>query len=105
MAIYMENEGSLAILENVNGFDWDEANVSKNWQRYNVTHLECEAIFFNEPLIIISDEAHSNVEDRYYALRKTDLDRFLFVVFTIRGDKIRVISARDMSRKERKYYP
>ena len=86
------------------GFDWDPGNRDKNWLGHNVTTPECEQIFFNEPLVVASDSKHSQVEDRYYALGRTSVDRRMFVVFTMRGTLIRVISARDMSRKERRVY-
>jgi uncharacterized protein len=86
------------------GFDWDPGNRNKNWLGHSVTTTECEQIFFNEPLVVASDSKHSQVEDRYYALGRTSADRGLFVVFTMRGRLIRVISARDMSRKERRIY-
>ncbi len=92
------------IFEKVTGFDWDEANVGKNWEKHQVSPFECEEVFFNEPLVVEPDTAHSKSEDRYYALGRTNDHRYLFVVFTIRKDKIRVISARDMSKKERGYY-
>ena len=65
---------------------------------------ECEQIFFNRSLVAAPDLKHSQVEDRYYALGQTDAGRDLFVVFTIRRSLIRVISARDMNRKEKKEY-
>jgi len=65
---------------------------------------ECEQVFFNRPLLVVPDEAHSNTEPRFYVLGQTDAARQLFMVFTIRGALIRVISARDMSRKDRKVY-
>jgi len=86
------------------GFEWDDANFFKNWEKHKVTAPECEQIFFNQPLIAAKDEKHSRKESRYYALGHTQFGRHLFVVFTIRKDRIRVISARDMSRKERKVY-
>jgi uncharacterized DUF497 family protein len=86
------------------GFDWDPGNRDKNWLGHNVTTTECEQVFFNEPLVVASDSKHSQVEDRYYALGRTSVDRRMFVVFTMRGTLIRVISARDMSRKERRVY-
>ncbi|MBU0700608.1 BrnT family toxin [bacterium] len=86
------------------GFEWDEGNINKNWEKHKVTHIECEEIFFKEPLIVQQDTTHSILEERYFALGKTDKDRLLFVIFTIRGDKIRVISARDMNKKERRCY-
>ena len=88
----------------VTGFDWDEGNLLKNWEKHGVTHLEAEQIFFNEPLIVGEDGKHSRKELRWYGLGSTDTKRLLMVVFTLRGNKLRVISARDMSRKERKVY-
>jgi uncharacterized protein len=91
-------------LKNCVGFQWDDANVDKNWLKHGVTPAECEQIFFNQPLLIENDERHSQEEDRYYALGQTDAGRLLFVVFTVREMHIRPVSARDMSRKERKAY-
>ena len=88
----------------VTGFDWDEGNLEKNWFRHGVSPLECEEVFFNQPLIVAPDERHSQKEDRFFSLGRTDRDRYLFVVFTLRGRKIRIISARDMNKKERKVY-
>ena len=86
------------------GFDWDEGNLLKNWERHGVTAAESEQVFFNRPFLALSDEYHSVGEDRFFLLGKTDSDRHLFLAFTIRVDLIRVISARDMSRKERRSY-
>jgi len=85
-------------------FQWDKGNIDKNWLTHGVSSLECEQIFFNLPLIAYEDTEHSQSEKRYYALGKTDADRFLFIVFTIRKKQIRVISARDMNKKERQVY-
>ncbi len=97
----MEWPDSLAQRE---GFQWDAGNSAKIWQRHAVAPAECEELFFNSPLVVGSDEEHSGVEDRLYALGQTDTGRLLFAVFTLRGRLIRVISARDMSRKERRIY-
>ena len=86
------------------GFDWDPGNRDKNWLGHDVTTAECEQVFFSEPLVVFSDAKHSQAEDRFYALGRTSADRRLFVVFTMRGTLVRVISARDMSRKERRLY-
>ena len=86
------------------GFEWDAANSSKIRERHQVTPTECEEVFFNHPLVIGQDEKHSEVEERLYALGQSDTARLLFVVFTIRGPLVRVISARGMSRKERMVY-
>lgn len=92
------------ILSISDGFEWDEGNIKKNWEKHRVSHIECEETFFNSPLIVKQDESHSTSEDRYFVLGRTDTDRLLFIVFTMRGHKIRIISARDMNRKERKVY-
>jgi len=86
------------------GFQWDDGNSEKNWIVHQVRKSECEQVFFNQPLIIGNDEKHSAVESRYYVLGQTDDSRRLFIVCTIRSELIRVISARDMSKKEREVY-
>ncbi|MGH2582695.1 MAG: BrnT family toxin [Anaerolineales bacterium] len=91
-------------LGGVVGFEWGESNREKNWEKHGVSASECEEVFFNLPLILREDIAHSQNEPRYYALGQTGMGRGLFIVFTICRDKVRVISARGMSRKERKIY-
>ena len=86
------------------GFEWDEHNAGKNWYKHRVNPQEAEQIFFNKPLCLEEDEGHSKSELRLYALGQTDEGRFLFVAFTVRENLIRVISARPMSKKERKEY-
>ena len=88
----------------VSGFEWDTGNSDKNWKRHKVSNGECEEVFFNLPLLVEHDPKHSQVENRYYVLGQTNSGRRLFVVFTLRGDQIRIVSARDMSRRERKIY-
>ena len=85
-------------------FEWDDGNREKNWAQHRVSTAECEEVFFNVPLVVEKDVRHSDSEPRYYVLGQTNAGRRLFVVLTIRGERIRVISARDMSRQERKEY-
>ncbi len=87
-------------------FDWDEGNSRKSIEKHKVIQSEAEQIFFNQPLLLLEDSIHSHKEVRYHALGKTDDDRLLHVTFTLRakGTLIRVISARDMHRKERTNY-
>ncbi len=85
-------------------FDWDNGNLSKNYEKHNVTWQEAENIFNNEPITVEDDEVHSASEKRYSALGKTQKGRKLFVVFTLRNSKVRIISARDMNKKERIIY-
>lgn len=86
------------------GFQWDAGNSPKIWERHCVTPTECEELFLNRPIVVGEDETHSELERRVYALGQTDAGRQLFVAFTLRGHLIRVISARDMSRRERRVY-
>jgi uncharacterized DUF497 family protein len=92
------------ILENCTGFEWDQGNLTKNWDQLDVSNGECEQIFFNRPLIIKRNKEHSKNENRYYVLGRTNLKRLLFAVFTVRNDKIRIISARDMTDAEIERY-
>jgi len=95
---------SYEIIKRCVGFQWDAGNSKKNWISHQVTKSECEQIFFNQPLIFGNDDKHSEIEQRYFSLGQTDDGRFLFIVSTIRENLIRVISARDMSKKEREVY-
>lgn len=91
-------------LEGCIGFEWDEANARKNWDRHRVTPEEAEDVFFHEPLVVRSDLRHSKKEKRYYALGRTNAERRLFLAFTVRRGRIRVISVRDMNQNERVIY-
>jgi uncharacterized DUF497 family protein len=86
----------------ITGFEWDEGNSTKNWEMHRVSQAEAEQVFFTQPLRIARDWEHSAGEERYAALGQTFAGRRLTIVFTLRGSLIRVISARDMSRRERR---
>lgn len=94
----------IELLERCESFQWDKGNSRKNWLRHQVTDAECEQVFFNKPLIVADDAKHSQTEKRWYVLGRTDSNRLLFVVFTIRRNLIRVISARDMNKKGKSIY-
>ena len=91
-------------LSQCRGFQWDEGNAEKNLVQHKVSRGEAEQVFFNRPLVVVAGEQHTEFTRRYYALGQTDTRRLLFIVFTIRDDLIRVISARPMSRRERRVY-
>jgi uncharacterized protein len=93
----------LELLAQCEGFDWDDGNIGKNWAKHRAD-WECEEVFFNRPLALSSDSAHSGSEPRYYALGETDRGRWLSVSFTIRRGLIRAISVRDMNARERRIY-
>ena len=92
-------------LERITGFDWDDGNARKN-DKHGVGQAQAEEIFFNQPLLMLDDLLHGEQDARHYALGKTLDGRLLHVSFTLRGGGtlIRVISARDMHRKERSVY-
>lgn len=81
-------------------FEWDKGNKDKNWLKHKVKNEECEEIFFDKKKKILKDVLHSGKEKRFIILGKTKKERLLFVVFTIRNKKVRVISARDVNKKE-----
>ena len=87
------------------GFDWDDGNARKSLGKHSVPPAEAEQVFASEPLLA-ADFKHSQEEVRYQALGETIEGRRLHVTFTLRDDgrKIRVISARDMNRKEKANY-
>lgn len=92
------------ILRRCTGFDWDDGNSDKNWEKHRVSDAEGEQVFFNRPLLVRGDSAHSETEKRFFVLGRTNAGRKLFVAFTVRHDLIRVISARDMTRREAQEY-
>jgi uncharacterized protein len=93
-------------LDRVAGFDWDDGNRRKSADKHDVSQADAESVFFNDPLIVVGDAKHSATEQRFDALGKTAQNRLLHITFTLRqnGTMVRVISARDMHRKERKVY-
>ena len=93
-------------LTEAEGFQWDKGSARKSEAKHSVSQAEAEQMFFNDPLLIMTDEKHSAGEARFHALGLTDAGRRLHITFTLRDEAklIRVISARDMSRKERAYY-
>lgn len=94
----------MRVLSEPLSFEWDAGNTNKNLEKHLVTNQEAEEVFINEPLVVITDVKHSTTESRFQALGKTNKNRLLFLSFTIRNNKIRIISIRDMNKKEKKEY-
>ena len=90
----------------VSGFEWDAGNERKSANKHGVSQGEAEQVFFNQPLLLLEDDRHSVMEPRFHALGATNEGRLLHITFTLRRDDtlIRVISTRDMHRKERAVY-
>lgn len=89
------NDDIATLLGSCEGFEWDDGNQDKNERKHEVTAREAEEVFFNQPQVLFSDTKHSNQEERYGILGITHAGRSLAVFFTIRHNRIRVISARD----------
>jgi len=85
-------------------FIWDGSNKDKNWIKHKVTNQECEEIFSDRDKRIYKDRLHSEKEKRFILLGRTKKERLLYTVFTIRNKKIRIISSRDVNKKEVKLY-
>lgn len=85
-------------------FDWDEGNREKNWIKHRVMMEECEQVFVNIPLLIIDDPGHSGREQRFAGFGRTNNGRLLLIIFTWRVGQIRIISARNQDKKERRQY-
>ena len=92
----------MIILPELYKFDWDKGNSGKNLKKHSVTDTECEEVFFDENKIQFKDILHSNKEERFILLGETKELRLVFVIYTPRDGKIRVVSARDVNKKERK---
>jgi len=89
----------MRVLEDNFEFDWDRGNIGKN-KKHDVEDKEAEEVFFNGYKFIFKDKLHSKKEERLRILGKTKRGRLLFVVFTKRRKRIRIISARDINKKE-----
>lgn len=85
-------------------FEWDSGNIDKNFKSHQVSCQENEEVFANQPLLVVNDVKHSIKEKRYHVLGRTNTNRQLFLSITVRNQKVRIISVRNMSRKEKKEY-
>lgn len=95
----------MKILPKPLAFEWDEGNINKNLKKHGISDKASEEIFTNQPLLVSLDKKHSTLQElRYHALGKTNKNTVLFISFTVRDDKVRIISARKANKKERKVY-
>jgi hypothetical protein len=92
------------VFAGLEGFEWDAGNSDKNWLRHGVRQTEAEQALLNTPVVVEATTKHGSSEPRFVALGRTDTGRFLTLVFTVRARRIRVISARAMSKAERRIY-
>lgn len=91
-------------LNKITGFEWDKGNFDKSYQKHGITPNEAEEVFLDENMLYLEDIEHSKQEERFEAIGKIIVGNILFLAFTIRKDKIRIISARKANKKERRQY-
>ena len=84
-------------------FVWDRGNNDKNWRKHRVTNRECEEVFFDKRKKVAKDRLHSEKEERFVLVGQTQEGRTLYITLTMRGKKIRVISARDLNKRKEAY--
>lgn len=88
---------------NLEGFEWNKGNLD-HIEKHKIGYEDCEEIFNNKPFLVREDKKHSQLEDRFEVLGKTNAGKKIFLIYTTRKEKIRVISARGQSKKERRFY-
>ena len=91
-------------LSKYKGFKWDKWNIDKSYKKHGITPNESEEAFLDEKAIILRNIKHSNKEKRYSLIGKITSNKLLFIVFTLRENNIRIISARKANKKERSNY-
>ena len=91
------------VVRGLSGFEWNPGNWRESELRHGVAAAEAEEVLLNDPVCQV-DTPHSGDAQRYVALGVTNEGRALLVAFTIRRSRVRIISARPMSRKERGIY-
>ena len=85
-------------------FEWDPEKAKRNLEIHGVSFDEASTSFGDAHSLTIYDPLHSEDEDRFILIGNTYKNRLLVVVHTERGNRIRIISARKATRKEREYY-
>lgn len=95
----------MRILPGLISFEWDKGNINKNFKKHKLSNKEIEQVFINDrKKFTFEDQKHSVIEKRYGIFGKTDDEKLLSIVFALRKDIIRVITARPMSKRERRSY-
>ena len=91
-------------LSKITEFEWDYGNIDKSFKKHGITPNEAEEVFLDEDILLLKDIKHSQQEGRFKAIGKIARGSILFLAFTVRRNKIRIISARDANKKERRLY-
>lgn len=85
-------------------FEWDSGNFGKNFDKHGVENDESESVFLDKQTVLTEDLKHWGEEDRYQLFGRSNQNRLLTIIFTLRKHRVRIISARQMNAKERKFY-
>lgn len=85
-------------------FEWDDGNVTKNIKKHGILNEEAESVFFDENSLLAEDLEHSKFEDRFQMVGRSAMGKILTIFFTIRKNKVRIISVRNVNKKERNLY-
>lgn len=88
----------------IKNFEWDEGNINKSYQKHGITPNEAEEVFLDQDILISESIKYAETEKRFEAIGRITKGDILFLAFTIRGNKIRIISARKANIKERIKY-
>ena len=88
----------------IRGFEWDKGNIDKSYQKHGISPNEAEEVFVDKDILLLEDIKHSQIEKRLEAIGKIGKGIILFLSFTVRNDKVRIISARIANKKERRRY-
>lgn len=83
-------------------FDWDKGNIGKN-KKHGVSDEEAEEIFSDPNKARYPDPKHSNIEPRFILTGQSQSERQLLIIYTIRNNRIRIISARDLNKRKEGY--
>lgn len=94
----------MKVINKLTEFEWDKWNLDKSYFKHGVTPKETEEVFIDDKSLRIPDLKHSQTEERFIIVGKTLESKNLFIVFVIRNNKVRVISARRMHKKEVEKY-
>lgn len=88
----------------IEGFEWDENKAQQNLAKHDVSFVEAATVFLDSLSVTVDDPDHSQSEQRYIIIGYSNRGRLLVVVHVDRGDNIRIISARQATRYERRIY-
>lgn len=85
-------------------FEWDSGNTLKNFKKHGIENDESESVFLDKNSVLAEDLKHSEREERFQLFGRSNKNRLLTVIFAIRKYHVRIISARQMNTKERRFY-